>query len=78
MEGIDVELVEVLTPGDRPRQHLQTRYVARKVSEAGAPSVGITVILPEGQPLAIILFGPIQVFIVGSSTHAEASMLHYG
>ena len=77
MEGIDVELVEILTAGDYPRQHLKTRYVARKVSKAGAPSVDIGIIVPEGQLFLIVVFGPILLFIVGSFTHAPASTFHH-
>ena len=52
MEGIDVELVEVFTAGDHPRQYLQTGDVTRKVSKAGALLVDIVIVVPERQQFA--------------------------
>jgi hypothetical protein len=78
MEGINFELVEVLGDGNRLCQHLQTGYVARKVSKARALAILDIIKGPQGQLFAFVVISIILPFIIGSSTQAEASIFQSG
>jgi hypothetical protein len=75
MEGIDIELAEVLTAGDRPHQHFEAGDVARIVPKA----IAFVREAPERQLFAIVVFSSILFStIISSFTRVEASRFHRG